>query len=144
VKLTLKVESEYDFALIALYTHTEAYKLCWAMNRMLNMDFKKSSTPCRIPVGKKHAYSEHTCYQWYDEVMHTEYLLLRNKSSTGFLFPDHPKADYILMLRDNFNINITQLIKSLRNIENILMAAQLRPEDCKFADNLMFIELETN
>lgn len=137
-KYQLEVTYDYSMLLIGISCHAKDYRLCWAVNQQLGLKLEKAEDDIEIIHKPKNRTSAHSVYHYFDEENHTEYTLVQNKGDVGFLVPEQHQADYFLLIRDNFDNELTDMIAKLRGIDFILMAFEVDPNALKSKENLIF------
>jgi hypothetical protein len=143
MRYSLEVDPEIDFEMIGLSSHLRDYKLCWQLNRHLGMNLSRSA-PLQYKFSRQNEVAEHARFIWFDDVNHTSYHLVKNKSDQGLIVPEFKHADYLIFVRDNIHINFTELISGIRKIDNVLMAQKIDVKQLKNVEQLMYLEFETN
>ena len=109
---------ETEFKLIGIAIRISSYKLSWLLNSVLNTDFKQAEDL----VFSSKSSEENNHYAVYEHDMNTEvlYQLIENKSDSVTLIKQLKNIDYLLKVEGEFSENqITQLVKKIRDIENI-------------------------
>ncbi len=138
MKYLLEDEYEYDFLLLGISCHEKDYRLCWALNQTLSLHFKKEDTDLEIFFKKKNKRSLHSLYVFINEDTSNEFYLLKNRSDSGFIIPEQPHADYLLMIKEKYSLDFNSLLLKIRSIPFILMAFEISVEQLKSKENLIF------
>ena len=137
----LVVDYDYDFKVLALISSVKAYKLAWAVNKLLNVQLCKSED-----IHFDLLNESNLCFTNY--VFETEYYSLRmvknkacefNNVSKPFFLPELKEYDFILMLggevfKEEYNI-IIEKVKSLSIVQYI---KYIEVENLKSKENLIF------
>ena len=93
-KFTLECDEEVDFAVLAINSHIKAYKLCWNINKSLQLNFEKK---------KDHSIKEEL---WFSRYIYTyddiEYTLLANRSKDGYLIPSKKSVNFFLLIKNDY------------------------------------------
>lgn len=137
-KYQLEVEYDYDQILIGISCHAKDYRLCWALNQALGFRLEKEDKDIEIIHRARGQASLHSVYLYYHEENHTEYCLVLNKGTAGLLVPEQKQADYFLMIKNSFDDDIAELIATIRQIEFVLTAYEVKVEELKSRENLLF------
>ena len=137
-KHLLTLESDYDYELIGICCHHSDYRLCWSLNEALNLGFKKADEAFAVSNKKGATVSQHSFYEYIDEIEHTEYYLIKNKSEGKYLIPEKQQIDYFLVIRENVSVDVDDLVTQMKSISTILTAGIFEPEELKSADKLIF------
>ena len=78
-------------------------------------------------------------YSFYDEFEHIEYYLVKNLSNNyRRLIPEKDQVDYFLVIKNNYTLEISDILASLKRIDSILTAFIFDPEELKSKGNLVF------
>ena len=136
-KYKLLLEDDYDFDLIGICSSHSDYRLCWGINSALGIVLAKSDDyAIRTKKEGDHLYS---FYEYYDEIEHVEYYLVKNVSNNfKKLIPEKEQVDYFLIIKNNIILDINNTLNSLKKIDSILTAFIFDVEDLKSKANLLF------
>ena len=137
-KFQLKVEYDYDFDVVGISCHARDYRLCWALNQKLGIALTKQEKDLEIKTKKQPLATGHSLYSFYDEMDHIEYQLVINKSGGSIILPEQKNADYIFLLRNNFVIEMDELMQKLNSIEMVQTAFRIELNTLKSKENLIF------
>jgi hypothetical protein len=88
----LHVDYDFDFCLIGIVSYEKDYRLCWMLNKLLNIQLTKAED--HIAAGGKH--SIYTCLH---EDLFREYHLIANKGDALILVDEHKHIDYFLLIK---------------------------------------------
>ena len=136
-KHKLILEDDFSFDLIGICSSNADYRLSWGINKGLSIALQKDED-LNIHVKKEgdHLYS---FYSFYDEVEHIEYYLVKNLSNNyRRLIPEKDQVDYFLLVKNNFTLEINDILTSLKKIDSILTAFIFDPNELKSKSNLVF------
>ena len=137
-KLTLKYEPDLDFILVAITAPLKDYRFCYKLNKQLNIQFD------RIEELTLQFYSEEyqvqfTRYHYYLPQSETDYYLLANKGTEGFLIPEMNNVDFFILIRNYIdNESLEQLIAGINKIPEVQVAVEVDPKKLKSKENLIF------
>ncbi len=137
-KFQLDVEYDYDFDLIGISCHSRDYRLCWALNQQLGTALAKREEDIDHKPRRQNEVSAHSFYEYQDEDDRVEYFLLANKSGSSMLVPEQKQADYLLLLRNNYVVEIAELIARIKAIDIVLTAFRIEVDTLKSKENLIF------
>jgi hypothetical protein len=136
IKLQLKEESE--LALIAIVSPESDYRLCWAINRELNFDFKKEEDIKVIKNKKSQDTKEFAIYTFEQVEKYMTYHLVANRAFNTYLVPELKKVDYLFIIKgDQAEEEVTELTKKLLAINLIITAYKVDYSTLKSKSNLM-------
>jgi hypothetical protein len=139
MKYSLDEEVDYDFKLIGISCHEKDYRLCWGINSVTELNLERQPRDVQpIPTKKKPEVSSHPLFSGFEYDDENEYHLIVNRTPEGYLIPEKPQADYLLLIRDNFPIDLEQLCRDIKSIPFVLTVFMLEPETLKSRDNLIF------
>ncbi|NOQ71003.1 MAG: IPExxxVDY family protein [Crocinitomix sp.] len=136
-KHKLILEDDFSFELIGICSSNADYRLTWGINKALSIALHKDED-LNIYVKKEgdHLYS---FYSYYDEFEHIEYYLVKNLSNNyRRLIPEKDQVDYFLLIKNNYTLEINDILASLKRIDSILTAFIFDPEELKSKGNLVF------
>ena len=133
----LELDFEYDFELIGISCHKRDYQICWALNKVLEIDLARGND---IQVIKKQNKKTEffAAFYWVDEDTNIEYVLFSNRHPEGFLIPEQMQFDFFLMLRGSLMEEADNLSKKIRTINHVLLASTIDVEMLKSKENLLF------
>jgi len=129
---------EYDFLLIGISCHERDYRISWALNQKLSLQLVKEKEDLEVFLNKTNEPSLHSIYTFKNKETHNEFYLLNNRSNSGLLIPEQPQADYLLIIKENFNFSYDLLLKKINNITFVLTAFKIPVEQLKSKENLIF------
>lgn len=138
-KLTLKYEPDLDFVLIAITAPLKDYRFCYKLNKHLNIQFYRLEELSlqRYPDDYQ-AYF--TRYHYYLPESETDFYLLSNKGTGGFLVPEMNKVDFFIVIRNYIDDDesLDQFISSVNRIPEVQVAVEVDPKKLKSKENLIF------
>lgn len=159
-KYTLKIEYDYDFVLIGISSHEKDYRLCWALNKVLEIELTRTDS-LEIKSKKQDTPSFFSLFKYENNDEFKEYFVLANLSEdrqfaskehtlfnkgkepssteSGILIPEHRQMDYFFIIRGEMDdTTIENLLRKLKGIEFILTAVRIDVEELKSKTNLVF------
>jgi len=131
-KFTLECSEELDFVVLAINSHIKAYKLCWNINKSLQLNLEKK---------KDHNIKEELWVSRYTYVCddNVEYTLLANRSKNGYLIPSEKSVNFFLLIKNDYwQQEKTEFINKLRDIKDILLVFELDTNLTKHIDRFIF------
>jgi hypothetical protein len=137
-KKVLKFEIDLDFVLIAITSPLKDYRLCYMVNKGLNFNLLRAEDLQLDPLhGQVLSYFSLFKYRW--EASETEFYLLSNKGTEGYLIPEMNRTDYLLMIKNYIDeTDIDDIILKLNKIPEIVAATKVDPKKIKSRENLLF------
>ena len=137
-KFKLEPDYNYDFFLMALCCHEKDYRICWAINNILNTDLRKEKD-LNIPQKKGNAASLFSLYFYNDEEQFREYYLVSNKNETSVLIPEQKQADYFMLVKGTLGSNEKeQMLLKIKGSGMVLTAYTVEPGSLRSKQNLIF------
>jgi len=135
-KLTLKFELDLDFILIALTVPLKDYRLCFMINKELNIQFCRTDE-LYLPAENGRSYFSMYHYQY--KQTETDFYLLANKGTEGFLIPEMKSADYFIMIKNFIDReDLDNFLSGLNRIPEVQAAIEVDPKKLKSKENLIF------
>ncbi len=137
-KTTLKFELDLDFKLIAVSSQLKDYVFCFKINKQLNTDFCKVSD-LELPFNGGSENNYFSRYYFLMSDVDTEFYIVSNKGSEGFLVPEMKKADFFILIRNYYDQDeFKQLMMQLNKMPDVLLALEVDPKKLKSKENLIF------
>jgi len=131
--LSLNIEEEYDFKLLAISSNQKGYTLCWSLNRDLHSDLSLQEP---IIITQKKVQFD---YKLFSSSEGFRYVVLANKSKGKRLLPELPTVDYLLKYyEDECPFSNEELTSKLRKLSVIQAVYSLNPETLKHKQHLIF------
>ena len=148
-KLTTS-DFESDYALIAIHSQSEPYKLAYEINLKLNTSLEKSS----FDISFKNKVSVFDLYKHESEIYNTKLYLISNKSIekesqiktkllfndysiSSFLIPELKKAEFLIKIEGG-GFNIDSLLIKLNKIDSVVSCYRASISNVKSKYNLIF------
>ncbi|HLW39484.1 MAG TPA: IPExxxVDY family protein [Brumimicrobium sp.] len=137
-KYTLKLDEEYNFDLIGLCSHQQDYRVCWSINKQLELRLEKSIEPFVVYGKKNTVTSQHSFFFYEDENNGLSYYLIKNQSAGKHLIPEKSQIDFFLMIKENSVVDTQEILDKLKKTPEVLTAFEFDPYALKSAHNLVF------
>lgn len=136
-KKLLDVGLDFDFKLIAITSPLKDYRLCFAINKFTEFDFRKAD---ELEISFKNTPKKFFSMYVYDPGnIECEFILLCNKGTDGLLVPEMKAVDYFILIKGFIDEEDMDLFLSqLKNIKEIQAVVELNPEKIKSKENLIF------
>jgi len=137
-KHKLIFEETYDFDLIGICCSHSDYRLCWSINRELEMNLSRGDD--YYLRTKKDGEYYFSYYDFLSEETHEAFYLIKNLSFDNYkrLIPEQDQIDYFMVIKDGYEIDLNNFLTQLKRIDCILTAFQFSTEDLKSKANLLF------
>ena len=135
--LKTDTNAAYDFTLFGIICQSRDYRLCFEINRAMNLSLERSAD-LELTLNKGKDKIKTSRFE-YKDGFGNEYLMLANKTSTGLFIPEHKSIDYFLMVKEAVpGDDKSRIEKLLRAIPVVLGAYHLEPEKLKTGDRFIF------
>jgi len=138
-KHVLKTDNKaaYDFMLFGIICQSRDYKLCFEINRAMNLSLERAED-FEVMLNKGKDKIKAARFE-YKDGFGNEYFILANKTATGLFVPEHKSIDYFLMIKESAPHHEKVLVeKQLRAIPVVLGAYHLEPEKLKTGERFIF------
>lgn len=160
-KHTLKIEYDFDFVLIGISSHEKDYRICWALNKALDLELtkkesleiksKKQTTPSFFSLFK--CENEEEFVEYFMISNHSENKLFLSKSNTlfgkgakeqqsteiGILIPEQKHLNYFFIIRGEIiDSKAEEILTKIKEIDFVLTAVTIRVKELKSKKNLIF------
>lgn len=135
-KVLLNIEEEYDFSLIGISCHAKDYRLCWELNNLLTIDLARTED---LDINLKSSIGNFSFYEFMDEENYSEYFLIANRSSKGFLIPEQKNTDFLFMIKGAaYDSLIEEILEKIGTSEIVLTSYLINVDSLKSKQNLLF------
>ena len=148
----LVLDYDYDFLLIGILSSAPDYKLCWGMNKVLNIALKKEkdlelqlhdnekNEGLKLTFDKPEMTPRYSMYTYYNEVTHLRYTVASNRSVSSLLIKEEQSVDFFLVV-DGLYDDLKKgdsIVNDLRKQREIITAYKIDPNNLKSKQNLIF------
>ena len=148
----LVLDYDYDFLLIGILSSVPDYKLCWGINKVLNIVLKKEqdlelqlhdkemNDGLKLTFDKPEMTPRYSMYTYYKEVTHLRYTVASNRSVSGLLIKEEQSVDFFLVV-DGLYDDLKKgdsIVNDLRKQREIITAYKIDPNNLKSKQNLIF------
>lgn len=115
----LHVGKEINFRLIGISSHENDYRLVWAINNQLAVNFIREQNLV-IHRSRLNADLEFSRFIYSDEDKILTYYLISNRCPDGFLLPEMTNIDYILQITGELDAKyLDRILKAYRKVDII-------------------------
>ncbi len=137
-KILLDVRPEPAiFTLIGISCHVKDYRISYLLNNHLGFDLLKMED-LKITLNNKKDPEEFSLYYYSDEDYFNTYYLVANRNQEFVLAPEIKQVDFLLIVEGEFRRSQKdRLIRSVRNIPNVLMAYEIKFAEIKNYETLL-------
>ncbi len=131
--------TEYDFLLLGIYSAYRDYKLCFELNKVLELSFEKKED-FEMQLEKKGSSGQFPVF-FAENIDDEEYFVIGNKGNNGLFIPELKQVDYFLLVRNYSRYTTTDsLIENIKPIKIISSVIKYNPEELKSGDLFLYIE----
>ncbi|HEX7367721.1 MAG TPA: IPExxxVDY family protein [Pelobium sp.] len=136
-KKLLNAGLDFDFKLLAITSPLKDYRLCFAINKFTEFDFRKADD---LEISFKNTPKKFfSRYIYYPPNIECEFILLANKGTGGLLVPEMKAVDYFIIIKEFIDEEDFELLLSqLKQINDIQATVAINPEKIKSKENLIF------
>ena len=98
----LEMAIEEDFCLLGVVTDEPDYKLCWMINRALDMNFEKQEELQLFhrKLGEEQVFS---LFSYHDNDAMISYRIIRNRAENGYYLDELKNIDYMIHIQGEIN-----------------------------------------
>jgi hypothetical protein len=123
---------------VAITSQLKDYMFCYKINKQLGTDFSKI-TDLEMLFNADEDFFYFSRYFYLMPDSETEFYILANKGTEGFLVPEMNKVDFFLLIRKYIDQeDLRGIINGLNKIQEVLVAAEVDPKKLKSKENLIF------
>ena len=127
----LEQVDELEFSVLAINSHIKGYGLCWHINKVLNMNFRRRDS---IIFHEKEVFTS-----FVDSEGGSRYVLIENKSKKGFLLTKKKKIDFFIKITPLLSLKEKgEFIRILNKVSKILLIFELDLKKEKEAHRFIF------
>lgn len=134
-KFTLSLEEDYPYFIIGISSSTPDYRLCWSLNKTLDISLKREES---IDIhSKKGDIAAHNVFEFTNEEFNTKYRLIENKKGSSRFLSEAHQADYLLIIDESERIELSELLNEIKKIAQVILAFSIDIDSLKHKQNLM-------
>lgn len=128
----LEDNSDHDFLIAGIVTGLRDYKLCFELNRTLELNLErledKTMSAGRPGAATHHSYFEHSGTDG-------DYIILihnRDRGNTGFFIPEMKNVDYFTIISNpSPDFDFRQFLTRIKNIPHVSGVYEIKGENIK-------------
>jgi len=137
-KIMLETRSEPAlYTLLGISCHLKDYRLSFLLNQVLDLEFIKMDD-LLAAVAPRKTTDSFSCYFGKDDDHFNSYYLLSNRGEESVLLPELRQTDFLMLVEGPFKKGQKdQLLSSIRAIQNILTAFEIRFETIRNYENFL-------
>ncbi|MBN2764590.1 MAG: IPExxxVDY family protein [Bacteroidales bacterium] len=135
----LKIDLEFPFSVIGISSHENDYRLIWAINENLNVNFVKIENFRALDVtGSENEFSR---YFFEDPDRYLSLYVLSNRCDNGYLLPEYRMVDYFLFLKGGTKPGLPEeMATKLKQVEIISTAFPIEHKKIKSLKKLLHLD----
>jgi len=138
-KIILTDYIDYEFILIGICTQMDDYKLCWHLNKQLDIDFIRDINDITSLHQKKKVDILFSLFNHVDIENDLHYSIISNRSLLVNLIPEQKQTDYFLKISGEIDaLDSSEIVKKIKRIENVIAAFSIEISSLKSKDNIIF------
>jgi hypothetical protein len=127
----LRVDNDIRFRLVGISCHENDYRLVWAINNRMKMQFVRTSNLV-VHNLKLKTDVEFSRFAYLDDSRYLTYYLIANRCPDGFLFPEIKNFDFLIQIVGEMNDHETrELTKKIKGVGVVSAVFILTPEKLK-------------
>jgi hypothetical protein len=136
--IRLHLDEDIKFILFGISSHENDYRLVWAINNQLNMQFSRTENLV-IHQSKLKRDLEFSRYVYTDEDKYLKYCLISNRCPDGFLFPELKNLDFLIKIVGESNEALVRKAAILfRKIDIVSAIYKIEPQSLKDIEKINF------
>jgi len=112
--------------------------LCFKINKQLSIGFVRiTELPLQLSASGETVYFSRYHYQIPET--ETDFFLLANKGTEGYLIPEMKRVDYFILIKNYLDEeDMESFLDGINKIPEVVVAAEVNPEKLKSKENLIF------
>lgn len=112
------------------------YRLCWALNKSLNLQLKKQDDYLlNIYKSKQSVFSKYT---FCDEIQKINYTVLANKGSDALLAKEFAMVDYFLLIEGYYeSVDQEKFLQDVKGTSFVITSFMIDPNTLHSKDNFI-------
>ena len=136
-KKKLQLDATPDVTVIGISSHVEDYRLCWAINRAMELNLVRRRSDITVEVGAKQA--RYSAFDQVDDGKVVRWSLVHNHCGKSLLVKEQKQADYFLVLDSEVAEERPALLDQVREVEFILTAFPVDLSKSRAAHKLLYM-----
>ena len=107
-------EETYDFDLIGICCSHSDYRLCWSINKALQMDLCKGDDYYLRTKKTGNIIFRFTIF--FNEETHEAFYLIKNLSFDNYkrLIPEQDQIDYFMIIKDGYELDLNVFLNPIK------------------------------
>lgn len=133
--LKINYDDEMDFLLIGIASGFKDYRLCFELNRALDINLERINEHTLL-IGKNNSQVKYERFRFVNEYDQC-FTLIANRNEKQILIPELNMIDFILMIEPSEGINKDELVQNTKRIELVSAVFLFNPMEIKSRQNLL-------
>lgn len=134
-RFTLDLEVDYPYILLGINTSLKGYRLAWNLNTALGIDLQRA--PSLEAYVAKNEREDFIFFSTFVEDQKIHYRLVENRTGAHLFIPEHPRADYLLLVDTSPELQAEVLIAGIRQINTVSAVFEIDIQRLKSKQNLL-------
>ncbi|MFN0274436.1 MAG: IPExxxVDY family protein [Chitinophagales bacterium] len=128
---------------IGIVSPLKDYRLCWFVNKCLEIELLKIRDVIVRQPGKKKDNS-FARFKYNHPLTHSVFYILQNKDAGGFFLSEMKQADYLLFIKGNYYLeHSNEIMEKLKSVEEIHAVIPIDITSLKSKHNILLYDDET-
>lgn len=120
-KHKLALAMDEDFCLLGVVSDEPDYKLCWRINKSMNMNFEKQEE-LKLFHRKLDEEQVFSYFSYHDDDALITYRLINNRAQEGYFLDELKNIDYLIHIQGEINTaRINDFMNSVGALEPVRM-----------------------
>src|SRR5688572_4501761 len=128
-----------DTRLLGIVAPVKDYQLCWHLNQLLRVDFRKNND-IEIQLNKKKRNYYFSVFEYREPNSSLIHYLYNNQFDGEYLLPEFRHLDFLWLLKGDAvsNDSLIQLIGVIRKLNGVQLVVELTNEKIRNKGHLIF------
>jgi hypothetical protein len=128
-----------DTRLLGIVAPVKDYQLCWHLNQLLRVDFRKNND-IEIQLNKKQRSYYFSVFEYREPNSSLVHYLYNNQFDGEYLLPEFRHLDFLWLLKGDAvaDESLSQLIGAIRRLNGVQLVVELTNEKIKNKGHLIF------
>ena len=133
--LKINYDDEMDFILIGISSGFKDYRLCFELNRVLDINLERINEHTLL-IGKNNSQVKYERFRFVNEYDQC-FTLIANRNEKQILIPELNMIDFILMIEPSEGINKDEMVQNIKRIQLVSAVFLFNPMEIKSRQNLL-------
>jgi len=126
-----------DTRLLGIMAPVKDYQFCWNMNNNMGLDFRVSN---EIPLTRKNRFYYFSIFEYNEPTRFLCHYVYNNQFDGEYLLPEFRHLDFLWLMKGDEvgDSSLQETIQVIKSITNVQLVVELKPEQIKNKENLVF------